>query len=850
MNKKKWIIAAIASALLLLGIAGYDIWYFFLYDGCRESLEALTYDYEEGTVWETLEEAPDGMVMVAENSNLRLYANLETTEIQVYDKRNGQSVYSNPQEEDPIAANVNADELKSQIVIDYFTARRDRVTANNYTLSIAQKQFTYERIKDGIRFIYTIGDQSSKTGIVPMYITEERLQTAVLDKLSEADAKAVRSKYLASPEYEGHLELASGVIKSKLTLKKFQDYFGKAGYSQEDYDQDMAVTKALEEGKVSFEIPLEYRLEDRELRVSLPTKQIVEKGGGKIAGISLLKFFGAAGTGETGYMMVPNGSGSLIYFNNGSSQDAYRQDIYGTDPMNANYIVIEKTQKARLPVFGISREESAVFARITNGDSFAAITADVAGKINSYNYVYPSFTLRQSELLSMFGTTGGEADLPLVEKELYDCNLTVQYAFLDKEEADYSGMANYLRQRLMDEGVLERKTEEKPLPLYLDIVGSVQKKAFFLGIPYLTDEPMTTYKQAEEIAGLFHDHQISNLRMTYLSWFNEGYYHDMPDRVKLLGKLGGKKGLAKLNGFLENSGGKLYADAAFVQVSQNASGFSKMFESSKYYSGIYGEFGQVNPSTLRQTASLGYKETLYYLLSPRYLGHYTDRFAREVKDLELSGISLRDLGDFLASDKNKSQAINREQAKKIVKDSLQTLQDAGKSLRVKGGNYYSLQYAEDLAGVPLQGNPYYIVDEEIPFYEMVLHGCLDYAGTPVNQSDVYDKQQILLQLIETGAAPYFTLSYEESSELKYSGLNFLGSVYFEYWMEDAISIYNTITTAAGGVQNSTILRHEILEDFVRKITYDNGTVIYINYGSEPAAVDGVTVPAMDYRVKE
>ena len=42
--------------------------------------------------------------------------------------------------------------------------------------------------------------------------------------------------------------------------------------------------------------------------------------------------------------------------------------------------------------------------------------------------------------------------------------------------------------------------------------------------------------------------------------------------------------------------------------------------------------------------------------------------------------------------------------------------------------------------------------------------------------------------------------------------------------------------------------HEIMDD-VRKVTYDNGVIIYINYGEEAAQVDGMEVPALSYRME-
>ena len=84
---------------------------------------------------------------------------------------------------------------------------------------------------------------------------------------------------------------------------------------------------------------------------------------------------------------------------------------------------------------------SAFLGRITGGDALAIVNADVSGKLNSYNYVYPEFCVREIELLNMFGVSGNQADVPVLENDIYDENLTVCYSFLSGDEADYSGMA-------------------------------------------------------------------------------------------------------------------------------------------------------------------------------------------------------------------------------------------------------------------------------------------------------------------------------------------------------------------------------------------------------------------------
>ena len=80
-------------------------------------------------------------------------------------------------------------------------------------------------------------------------------------------------------------------------------------------------------------------------------------------------------------------------------------------------------------------------------------------------------------------------------------------------------------------------------------------------------------------------------------------------------------------------------------------------------------------------------------------------------------------------------------------------------------------------------------------------------------------------MIEFGSAPHFTLSYKESSEIKYSAMNTLYSTQYQTWLGDAVEIYQKTNDALKNVVNSTVIDHAILAEGIKKVTYDNGQAI-------------------------
>lgn len=843
-RKKRLIIIVVVALLVIISASALNIIFrYFKYDEYKKyEVKSKT---EKGERFVAVnEDKPDveGMVLVSENDNLKLYTNLETTEIAVYNKNDGSITYSNPQDRDThTGTGINASNLSSTLAVTYYNKAGNVATINNYDMSIKNGQFETESIKDGIRYIYTLADEDSIASIVPYYISEDGLNK-VMEKSSDYDARTVKGKYKLE---NGTYLLNDSAKKSKVGMEKLNKIFEKAGYTEEDYAKDMEGHE--EDESLSITIPLEYRLTDKGLEATVKAADIEEHGNVYISQIDVLQFFGAASNKAQGYILVPDGSGALINLNSGNQATAYNQAIYDIDPVAQNYVVIEETECARLPIFGIKADDNAIFARITAGDAIASVNADVAGKLNNYNYAYASFNVREKELLNMFGVQGSKSDIPVVEKSLYKIDLSVSYSFLTKDDASYSGMARTYRKQLIDEGILKETNQSESVPLYLDIIGGVEQKKHIMGIPYEGVCAMTTYDEASEIVDNLYDSDITNLRLNYQGWFNGGIYHDVADKIKLIGSVGSKSDLESLNKKLEDKGGKLFMDVAFQKVSHESKRFTSVLEASKYYSGYVVELGATDPSTVRQTSNLEwYDEMIYYMISPKFLNRYVDKFASKITKYDVSGINLTDLGSVLTSDKKRSELINRQQAENIVIGQYEKLAETKKNLMETGGNEYSLKYVSDIIDAPTSYSAYYIIDEQVPFYEMVIHGSISYSGEAFNLMDDDLDDDFVLNCIEYGIAPRFTLSYKDPSKMKYTSSADKYSVLYTTWLDKAKEMYGNINEALKDVDGSAMINHEKLDNGLIKVDYENGKTIYINKTSQDITVDGNTVKAKNY----
>lgn len=119
-------------------------------------------------------------------------------------------------------------------------------------------------------------------------------------------------------------------------------------------------------------------------------------------------------------------------------------------------------------------------------------------------------------------------------------------------------------------------------------------------------------------------------------------------------------------------------------------------------------------------------------------------------------MSLSGLGSTLYADFSESAFVNRAgRAQRL--GGVPPLQRRGRVLGNRP-SAYALAGLEEVVNLPADSNGHYLLDEEIPFYQMVLHGCLPYAGEPVNYAN--NTAEAALKLIETGAMPGFEWMYQ------------------------------------------------------------------------------------------
>ncbi|MEK5466329.1 DUF5696 domain-containing protein [Paenibacillus sp. FSL R7-0210] len=790
-----------------------------------------------------------GMTGVLENAQLRLFMDEATGGIAVKNLSDGTVWYSNPldREADAKASGDNKDLLSAQLKLDFYNNLGQVSSVNSYTDSVAHKQMKMELTPEGVKVFYQFGTTAATAEDLPMKMGKERFEEKIMSKMDKTGQRTMKIAYTFDEEngvYTRNDEALKG-LQLERTLKGFE----KAGYTEEDLQQDIAENK-LSQTKPApriFQLAIEYALDGDQLVVKVPAADIRYPADYPVNDISLLSFLGAGGSKDSGSILVPDGSGALIHFNNGKIRyPAYKQAVYGVDGTMETTDAYAQQQEVKLPVFGLIREEGAMLGIIEQGASLATINADTSGRLNGYNYVYPSFTLIAKGDLTLTSSDQNRT-LPKFQQEPPKTDYVVRYAFLSGAEASYPGMARYYQSYLAEHGGLPEAqpaaSAEAPVntPFYLELVGGITKTKHVLGIPYQSLEALTTFEEAQSILEQMKQRGIDHIKLKYAGWFNRGLDHKVPDRLSVDQAIGGSKGLNRLAAYAKEQDIQLFPDIALLRANQT-SGFRINQKASRMLSEIPAAVYPYNMALNRRDRSF----TPAYIISPSRIGGYVDATLKEIAPFQTGGISLRDMADQLNSDFRKNQEIDRSASEQISVQSLEKI--TGQSLRIlaDGGNAYALPYLSDITDAPVSSSRFKLEDEEIPFYPMVVRGYVNYTGKPFNLSTFTNPRQYILKSLEYGSGIYYEWMYAPNYKVKDTDFDNLYAVNYEQWINQAADMYTEVNGVMKNVQNQRLTGHEKLADGVYKSTYGNGMSVIVNYNKTAVLAEGRTVEAESY----
>jgi hypothetical protein len=204
------------------------------------------------------------------------------------------------------------------------------------------------------------------------------------------------------------------------------------------------------------------------------------------------------------------------------------------------------------------------------------------------------------------------------------------------------------------------------------------------------------------------------------------------------------------------------------------------------------------------------------------------------------------MGKDVSSDFYRKAPVSRQKEMENQTNYLAKVSE-GTNVMLNAGNEYAVAYADIVTNMDLGGHEYTIIDKQVPFYQMAIHGFVDYTGESLNLTA--NPEDELLKSAEYGAGLAFTVMEENPFTLQ----NTLYTQYFgsEYvsCKDEMYETYNRFNNELGHVFSQEMTDHEFLTNEVACTTYEDGTKVYVNYSyTDYTTTEGTVVPARDYSV--
>lgn len=636
-------------------------------------------------------------------------------------------------------------------------------------------------------------------------------------------------------------------------------------YTYEELDADHMLTEYESEDKNPplFKMALEYTLDAQGLTVRLPANGIrFNESLYQLYSVEILPYMGAGATSNksnnfsvdnSGYTMFPDGSGTLFDFEKitdiGASTTVTGK-VYGQDYA---YHTISGTHQEilRYPVFGIVETENMTLRKpavetedetveeteaeykdrgfvaiVEEGDALMELSSYHAVTTSEYNtvrmivYPRPQDTYNVADAISV----GQNDTWTVVSSRKYTGNYKVRYIMLTDDdvaaekniesgkyyETSYLGMAKAYRSYLESIGVLTRLTSEdvkQDVPLFIETFGALLTTQRFLSIPFDVVTPLTTFDDIVTMYDELSAKGVSNINFIMTGYTDGGLeYEKVPYKLKWENAVEGDYKFEDLLATAKEKGFGVYPDFDFV-FTQNDGMFDGLSLKKHAVKTIDDRYSSKREYSATKQTYISYFELA---LSPAYFSRFYQKLTDNYLKYDPMGISVSTLGSYLNSDFDEEEPYNREDSKSFTVDAFAYLDEKYNKVVTSGGNAYSWKYVDYITDIALDSSRYAQSAASVPFLGIVLHGYVEFAGTPINMEG--NIEYSLLKAIESGAGLKFILSYQNTNNLKeWITLSQYYSIRYDIWFSDVVELYNELNEVLKGVQTSVIVEHEFIE---------------------------------------
>lgn len=786
-------------------------------------------------------------VEYAESDTHILSINPDTTGICVTDKRDAYSWFSQPE-------NAGIDQM-APVSIRYYDTGEIK-TMNTMTDSVLRGQYRITAITNGVQVEYTLGELAADV-LLPHAMSVERYQSIVNNIADDFDLAKLEAAYAyVDPTTYGDAQKLAEWMKAYPRLaesplyilwnpdmpntqkKEYAAILEAAGYTAEHYEEDRTYYNGQADAtkKAVFRLVIRYSLDGDKMKAEIPMDELQMEKEFPLLSIEVLKYFGSPSLMESGYFLLPDGSGSLMNFYNGKDGlTPYSIPVYGRDNSIRQMEDVYALDQAYLPVYGIKREAHAVLAFAENGDAVADIKAYTGSDVLPA-YAFFNFQVRES-YESVLNVINNKKGFLIIQDTPLSGSVSVEFTFLSDAEADYNGMAARLKQKLFS----DKQKLETGVPITVaDFVCMGTQKANFLGISYDKKTVFSTFEQVAEKARLLKERQIAALSVRLTGWFGDGVFHKNAASAIPETALGSQKGFQSLIENMAEEGILVYPDADILYTYKDAwlDGFSAKKDSTRTITNAIGYVSRYNPATFAMDDALIGKK---YIHNAKTVEQTFNGYEKALGAYGLTAMSLGTLASDLNADYNEDSPLTRQEMADLLS---RLCGHTDMNMMAEGANAFILPYMDICLNVPHVSNRMDCTDETIPFLQMVMSGYVQYCGFPLNAEG--NTKEAVLRSSSVAAGLNFVLSAQNAEEFRSVEPFDMYSTDFDFWLDKVVEITGEYQKKLAEYGGREIIRYEKLQEGVYKTVFEGGLYVIVNYTESTVRLASELIPAESY----
>lgn len=583
-------------------------------------------------------------------------------------------------------------------------------------------------------------------------------------------------------------------------------------------------------------VPVKYMLEEDGMTATVDVANITE-GKYKILSVSVLPFFCCAENTADNYLFVPSGSGALMMTDDTErSTRRYSEPVYGTDASATPVFRNTAQNTVRLPVFGAKNGNNAMLAMITSGAEMATITAVAGDKQYGYSAAYATFALRGLATTYTGNSWGGANTVKQYSADVINVDPSIRYVLLNEKKNDYNAMAAAYRSYLKKTAGLK---EEIGTPdLMLTMLGGVPVRKLFMGIPYETMSVMTSFADVQSILSDIQNQTGASMAVNLKGFGSTGLEAGaLGGGFKADSAFGGQKALNTLTGWCESNKVDSFFDYDLVFFRDSGNGFS-VRDSAITAALIRATYYDYDIVTHQQTG-----EEMY--LANRYtMAKSAKKVAELAKKQGTTGAGISTLSNTVYSDYNSRNYYCNAHMSDDVQRMIDALHTAGMKVFGEQANAYAAVKLDYIYDTPTESSGFYALDMDIPFYQMVFKGSVGLSGSAINLAQ--DPKMEFLKTIATGSSLGYTLCGSAERDVILGNHSAVGSSIYTGLSTQITEYMTQAQPLLDKVRTASIVSYEKTGN-VSRTEFDNGVVLYVNYGLTAEQTELGRVDALSFR---